>query len=55
MIYGQDIRNELQNRKVVSIGKPQHTQAVSDHHQDMVSLRENIFKKIQATTICKRM
>ena len=27
-IYGQDISNELHNRKVVSIDKPQHTKVV---------------------------
>ena len=42
-IYGQDIRNELNNMKVVSIEKPQHTQYVLDHHQYMMALRENIW------------
>ena len=47
MIYGQDIRNELNNRNVVSIDKPQHTKAVLDHNQDMVALREKIFMRLQ--------
>ena len=42
-IYGQDISNELHNRKWVSIEKQQHTQVVLDHHQYMVELIENIF------------
>ena len=47
-IYVQDIRNELHNRKVVSIDKPKHTQAVLDHHQDVVALRENISVRLKA-------
>ena len=31
-IYGQDVRKELTNSKVVSIDKPQQTLAVLDHH-----------------------
>ena len=46
-IYGQDTRNETHNRKLVSIDKPQHTQAVLDHHKDIVALRENIFMRLQ--------
>ena len=46
-INGQDIRNELNNRNVVSIDKPQHTKAVLDHNQDMVALREKIFMRLQ--------
>ena len=33
-IYGQDIRNEHHNRKVVSIDKIKRTLAVLDHNQD---------------------
>ena len=47
-IYGQDIRNDLHNRKVVIIDKPQHIQAVLVHHQYMVALRANIFMRLQA-------
>ena len=34
---------------MVSIDKPQHTQAVLEHNQDMLALRENIFMHLQAT------
>jgi hypothetical protein len=33
-IYGHDISNELQNKKIVLIDEPKHTQAVLDKHAD---------------------
>ena len=52
-VYGKDIINEIHNRKVVCIEKPQHTQAVLDHHQDMVTPKEKIFMRLQAATASK--
>ena len=52
-IYGQDIINELHNRKVVSIEKPQHAQAVLDHNQDMVAPREKISMRLQDESASK--
>ena len=51
-IYGQDISNELQNRAVVTIDKPQHTQDAQDkqnlrvarlkiNHQRLLTERTN--------------
>ena len=46
-IYGQDISNELHNRRVVVIAKPQHTADVLIKHEAKVSLRDNNFQRIQ--------
>ena len=46
-IYGQDISNELHNRKVGCIEKIQHTKDVLIHHKHMVALREKIHMPIQ--------
>ena len=53
-IYFQDISNEIHNRKGFIFYKPQHTQAVLNHHQDMVKLREKIFMGLQATRSSKK-
>ena len=52
-IYRHEISNELHNRKVVSIDKPQHIYAVLYHHQDMVALREKISLQLQAARASK--
>ena len=51
--YGQDILNELHNRKVLIIDKPQHTNCVLDHPQDMVALTEKFFMRLQAAISSK--
>ena len=53
-IYGKDTINELHNRKVVIVEKPQHTKAVLEHHQYMVAIRENIFMCLQAARAFKK-
>ena len=40
-IYGHDISNELQNKKIVTIEEPKHTQAVLDKHADKESRRQS--------------
>ena len=50
-IYGQDISNELHNRRVVVIAKPQHTADVLRKHEAKVSLRDNNFQRIQDARI----
>ena len=52
-IYGQDIRNELHNRRVVVIEKPQHTADVLIKQEAKVSLRDNNFQIIQDARIAK--
>ena len=52
-IYGQDISNELHNKKVVSIDKPQHAQAVLDHHKNMFPLKDNMFMCLQSARASK--
>ena len=52
-IYGQDISNELPNRIVVVIVKPQHTADVLRKHEAKVSLRDNNFQRIQDARIAK--
>ena len=50
-IYGQDISNELHNRRVVFITKPHHTADVLRKHKEKVSLRDNNFQRIQDARI----
>ena len=50
-IYGQDISNELHNRRVVVIAKPQHTADVLRKHEAKVSLIEKNFQRIQDAVI----
>ena len=52
-IYGQDISNELHNRRVVVISKPRHTADVLRKHAAKVSLRDNNFHRIQDARIAK--
>ena len=52
-IYGQDIINELHNRRVVVIAKPQYTADVLRKHAAKVSLRDNNFHRIQDARIAK--
>ena len=52
-IYGQDINNELHNRRVVVIAKPQHTAHVLRKHEAKVSLRDNNFQRIHDARIAK--
>ena len=47
-IYVQGIINKLNNSKVVSIDKKQHTQDILYHQQDIVELIENIFMRLQS-------
>ena len=47
------MRNELHTRKAVRIGKLQHTQAMLDHHKDIVAPTENIFIYLQAASASK--
>ena len=51
--YGQEIRNELHNRIVVVIAKPQHTVDVLRKHAAKVSLRDNNFQIIKDARISK--
>ena len=50
-IYGLEISNELHNRIVVIIAKPQHTADVLRKHEAKVSLRDNNFQRIQDARI----
>ena len=52
-IYGKYISNELHNRRVVVISKPQHTSDVLRKHEAKVSLRDNNFQRIQDARIAK--
>ena len=52
-IYGQDISNELHNRRVVVVAKPQHTADVLRKHEAKVSLRDKKFQRIQDASIFK--
>ena len=52
-IYGQYISNELNNRRVVVIAKPQHTADVLRKHEANVSLRDNNLQRIQDAMISK--
>ena len=40
-IYGHDISNELQNKKTVTINKPEHTQDVLEKHAERVVRHES--------------
>ena len=52
-IYGQDISNELHNRRVLVIVKPHHTEDVLRKHAAKVSLRDNNFQIIKDAMIAK--
>ena len=52
-IYGQHISNELHNRRVVVIAKPQHTADVLRKHEAKVSLRDKNVQRIQDARIAK--
>ena len=52
-IYGQEISNELHNRRVVVTTKHQHTADVLRKHEAKVSLIDKNFQRIQDARIAK--
>ena len=53
-IYGHDISNELQNRKTVTITKPEYTQAVQDKHADRVARHTAQQQRLDAARQAKK-